>query len=194
MSFTKIQTQKIKADQLSSLQGGFIISTPLVNDPLFTKQVIFISESDDTTTYGFFIGFTLQPTNITDSTTKILKNTIFEKESLYLGGPVSTESLFLIHSNECGSKSTYLINDSVSVTPLEDALNEFIIKPSFFKIVSGYCEWQTGQLEREFKLGYWFSKEFDNDFLFKNYANKWGKCLKDHSINPMSFDFNIGIS
>lgn len=183
-----------KANKLSLLQGAFIIATPLVSDPLFAKQVVFISESDDDTTYGFFVGFNLQSTDIIDGAVKMLAGTIFEDDELYLGGPVATETLFLLHSQEVSAKSTYRINDFVSVTPLDKALKHFSVKPASSMILSGYCEWHTGQLEREFKSGYWFSKEFNHDFLFKVYANKWGKCLKDHRINPMMFDFNIGLS
>lgn len=193
MKFLKDNSPNISIGKLSLLKGEFIISTPIIKDPLFERQIIFISESQNNSAYGFFIDFHLQSTDILASTKKILKNTIFNDSDLYLGGPIATETVFVIHSSEVASDSTYNIIDEISVTPLDEALN-FNIKPEFSKIIVGYCEWHSGQLEREIKLGYWITREFSQNLLFQKNANKWNKCLMELGMNPMVFDSTIGLS
>lgn len=179
---------------MSSLQGAYIFTTPLITDQLFEKAVVFLTEVQTTSAYGFFVDFILQNATMLDLIKNQIQFTMFQDEPIYLGGPIGTEQIFVLHSNDEICHSSYYANDTVLVTKLDDALVNFENKPKFCKILAGYCEWHVGQLEKEIRAGYWLSKNFSEELLFKEGFNKWNKCLKSVSLHPLSFSMISGIA
>src|ERR1700757_4931760 len=75
-------------------KGSLLISEPYLGDPNFERTVILICENNDSGTVGFVLN---KPSILT------LDSVLFDiqdfKEMLYVGGPVSQDSLHFIYRN-----------------------------------------------------------------------------------------------
>jgi putative AlgH/UPF0301 family transcriptional regulator len=51
-------------------------------------------------------------------------------------------------------------------------------EPLQYRLVSGYCAWKAGQLEREIELGCWLLAELNTSIVFgKAGINQWNAAV-----------------
>jgi putative transcriptional regulator len=134
--------------------GIFLSSLPSLDDAVFEKAVIFITEYNEQGAMGFVIN-------------KLFPRTLNELEEfrhctpfpLYEGGPVDQEHLFFVHRRpdliKEGihiSSGTYLGGNFKQAVSL---ITGRTITEKDIKIFIGYCGWDGGQLEEELAEGGW---------------------------------------
>ncbi|CVK16859.1 putative transcriptional regulator [Apibacter mensalis] len=157
-------------------KGKLLISKPISDDSFFSKSVVFITDYD---LQKGAIGFIL--TKIYHQKLSDLVPDIDSEIDVYIGGPVDSDHIFVIHSRPD------LINDSISINEkyywsgdFEDikiALQENLINTNEIRFFIGYSGWKAEQLENEIKKDDWLVKDNEdlNVLIWDN--NLWKKEL-----------------
>lgn len=134
---------------LGNIVGNLIIAPPIVKGTFWYKTVIMLVEHYN---YGS-IGIVL------NKKSNMTINELGEKLGLdidvpgfvYNGGPISSNSISLLHSNEWSCSNTLRLNDNFSLSSSKDMLPRLAIGdyPKKWRLFYGMCGWATNQLESE---------------------------------------------
>ena len=190
---------KIAHNNVLPREGRMLVAEPFQQDAYFQRSVILLVEHDDKGSLGFII----------NKQTELRVNTFFEdlaactEMPIYLGGPVSTNRLFFIHTlgKEIIPESKP-IGDSLYFDGDFAALRRYILEGNPIqqqvRFFLGYSGWSEGQLQREIKENAWavangslhsiFDAEGDRywkdsvGLLGKDYQ-LWTTCPKDPNLN-----------
>lgn len=169
--------------KIESFKNRFLIAMPTLNDPYFQQKVILIVDHNEAGAMGLMInkpldislGEILQHLNIP------LTHTELDQDKVMLGGPVSSEQGFIIHTHPelCPGDvidEAYKITVSASKEVLQSILEE---KPDNMLICLGYSAWKEGQLEQEIADNAWMLSDVDPDILFSlPYSERWKASAK----------------
>ncbi|HPE34971.1 MAG TPA: YqgE/AlgH family protein [Bacteroidales bacterium] len=169
---------KIKTNNVKPAPGKILISEPFLYDYYFKRSVVLLAEHNNDGSFGVIIN---KPLSM--SFEDVVKDFPDFRSKIFLGGPVSTNSLFFIHT--LGE----LIHNSLKVTggiywggDLEQVktmitlgqLNENNIR--FF---IGYSGWSPKQLDMELKRDSWLVSELsDEQILSINPDDMWKSALQ----------------
>lgn len=190
---------KITHNNLLPAQGSILISEPFLQDAYFQRSVVLLVEHNTQGSMGFVL----------NKKTDLIVNTFFpELEEypeipIYLGGPVSANRLFFIHS-----LGDLIIPDSVKIKDRLyfdgdfEALKRYIQNGHSIegkvKFFLGYSGWTEGQLGNEISKNSWVvshaAKEnvllADGESFWKNSLEQlgsnyeaWTKYPKDPYLN-----------
>ena len=190
---------KITHNNLLPAQGSILISEPFLQDAYFQRSVVLLVEHNTQGSMGFVL----------NKKTDLIVNTFFpELEEypeipIYLGGPVSANRLFFIHSlGDLIVPDSVKIKDRLYFDGDFEALKRYIQtghsiegKVKFFL---GYSGWTEGQLGNEISKNSWVvshaAKEnvllADGESFWKNSLEQlgsnyeaWTKYPKDPYLN-----------
>ncbi len=83
--------------------------------------------------------------------------TILNNDKVFLGGPVSPFSPFVLHSLEKKYDETHEITSEIGVSSKPDIIQSILNKnfPNKYIVSFGYTGWSSGQLEQEIQQGSW---------------------------------------
>ena len=154
---------------MNSLKNHFLISVPHLKDPFFEKSVIYLCEHDKKGAMGLIINKAIKKNNITlkNSSLGIEFNKYLEKNYLHIGGPVLTDKILLLHTNNEINKSVP-VSDEVSISGNIELLSS-IQKSKHIKskLFLGHAGWDSGQLEKEIKNGDWLIQKSSTNLIFE---------------------------
>lgn len=190
---------KITHNNLLPAQGSILISEPFLQDAYFQRSVVLLVEHNTQGSMGFVL----------NKKTDLIVNTFFpELEEypeipIYLGGPVSANRLFFIHS-----LGNLIVPDSVKIKDRLyfdgdfEALKRYMQNGHSIegkvKFFLGYSGWTEGQLGNEINKNSWVvshaAKEnvllADGESFWKNSLEQlgsnyeaWTKYPKDPYLN-----------
>jgi putative transcriptional regulator len=145
--------------------GTILLSTPALQDENFYKVVIVIAEYNAKGAMGFIVN---------KSFARVLNELVEFSQSkpytLYVGGPIASESLFFIHAlahtisgGTVIEKKIYLGGDFKQALAY---INHTAIPEKNIKLFIGYCGWDDGQLETEVEEGSWLIADTDSTVAF----------------------------
>lgn len=172
---------KITHNNLLPAQGSILISEPFLQDAYFQRAVVLLVEHTDKGSMGFVL----------NKKTDLIVNAFFpELEEfpempIYLGGPVSANRLFFIHSlGDLIIPDSVKINDHLYFDGDFEALKRYIQtghpidgKVKFFL---GYSGWTEGQLGNEIDHNSWVvSHTSKNNVLLADGEGFWKDSLGD---------------
>ena len=180
-------------------QGCTLISEPFLQDSYFQRSVVLLVEHSRKESVGIIL----------NKKTNLFLNTFVPelKEAipipLYLGGPVSKNHLFFIHTlGDLIVPNSYKINEHLYFGGQFEAIKRYIQKgysiEGKVKFFLGYSGWSEGQLEQEIAQDSWmvcsqtdpnlmvaegdgFWKESVN--LLGNDYEQWTLYPKDPALN-----------
>lgn len=169
--------QKSQSGHFRSLQGYILAANSAIQDPNFSRTVVFIIEHDESGAFGLIIN---RPENFT------LKRALGEELpqltediSIYQGGPVRPEALFILHSDALADET-----ESEEVIPgvffgsNRNLLLELLENPYPFHVYHGYAGWGPGQLEHEIQENSWVEIHATEDIIFSEEPVKlWREAL-----------------
>ena len=190
---------KITHNNLLPAQGSILISEPFLQDAYFQRSVVLLVEHNTQGSMGFVL----------NKKTDLIVNTFFpELEEypeipIYLGGPVSANRLFFIHSlGDLIVPDSVKIKDRLYFDGDFEALKRYIQNGHSIegkvKIFLGYSGWTEGQLGNEINKNSWVvshaAKEnvllADGESFWKNSLEQlgsnyeaWTKYPKDPYLN-----------
>ena len=75
------------------IQGALLISEPFLKDFYFRRSVVLLAEHNDDGSFGLIIN---KPVEV--MLNEIVKDFPYFETKLFIGGPVNTDSLFILHT------------------------------------------------------------------------------------------------
>ena len=152
------------------LAGRMIVAAEKLLDPNFTHAVIYLLEHNAKGAVGLIINRVIGAGNLNH----LLKGFgLIPSEGrryvrLHFGGPVSTGSVFILHSPDFKTASTYRAPGGLAMTSDQTILDSLARGegPTRMKVMIGYSGWGPGQLKKEIARGDWLNVPADADFVF----------------------------
>jgi putative transcriptional regulator len=153
-----------------SLNGQFLIASPGMTDPHFSRTVTLICEHNEDGAMGLVIN-RLAPITMSEIFNDIdMADQRGEgaREVVYQGGPVQPDRGFILHTGSKEWESSLELGDDLHLTTSRDILQAIAINegPLEYLVALGYSGWGNGQLELEIKENAWLSCPIDKGILF----------------------------
>ena len=186
----------VLAWSMGSLKNQILISMPHMNDPFFSKSVVYICEHGNSGAMGMIVNKNLDAPElreIFDKFFKVEKPFNMVKSNTFFGGPVLLEKGIILHHSDYSSPKSISISKSVSLTSDKGALEDLKRKEKVpFKLMLGHAGWSAGQLEREIENGDWLIQSTTSDFIFNLPPNQmWGYAARSIGLD---IDSSLGTS
>ena len=183
----------VLACSMGSLKNQILISMPHMNDPFFSKSVVYICEHGNGGAMGMIINKNLDAPElrgIFDEIFKVEKSFNTIKSSTFFGGPVLLEKGIILHHSDYLSPKSISISKSVSLTSDKGALEDLKREEKVpFKLLLGHAGWSAGQLEREIENGDWLIQSTTSDFIFNLPANQ----MWEYAAKSIGLDINSSL-
>jgi putative transcriptional regulator len=181
--------QPAEAVEGDSLAGRFVVATPELQDPNFSRTVVFMTQHDDAGAMGLVINRVIARGPLT----RLLEGMGVEagpvggsEVRVYAGGPVGRDLGFVLHSRDYRSEKTVAVDDQVALTPSLDVLKDIAAGkgPRESLVAFGYAGWAAGQLESEIAAGAWAIVPADEALLFDDDdASKWQRAFARRGVD-----------
>ena len=158
-----------------------LIAPPNIPDPRFKRAVLMLTHDHHGGSFALCLN------KSTHHTLKdILEETGIETNlnfPLYWGGPVSTNSVWMLHSSEWSTEHTAEINDEWSMTSNISMFHHLADGdcPRHFRMMFGYCTWAQGQLRAELQGNPPWSKKH-SWLVAENPGAEW---LFEHPVDEL---------
>ncbi|MFN6039894.1 MAG: YqgE/AlgH family protein [Bacteroidota bacterium] len=170
-------------------QNKILIAKPFLQDAFFRRAVILLAEHNQNGTIGFMVN---RPVNAMLG--DLLTNFKGADFPVYLGGPVSQDQLFFIHSYGSEISGSISIGDGYFWNGDYDDLSNLISKGSInknrIKFFIGYSGWADGQLLDEMQGDSWIVSTPEYKNLLQNGKSEiWGNELKRLGSNYHHLSF-----
>ena len=155
-----------------TLAGRFLVATPLIATPPFTRSVILLLEHDETGAIGVVLnsdsGLPL------DDVLPATAPYVVDPPHIFIGGPVSTETALGLAR---APKGSFLRPAALGTIGLVDptAPPDGV---TAMRIFAGYAGWDPGQLEAEIEEVAWWVTLADVDVIFADTTNLWRESLR----------------
>ena len=169
---------KIETNHIVPARGKVLISEPFLCDHMFGRSVILLVDHTQDGTMGLVMNKPL-PLFLNDLLSEI---DCREDILIYKGGPISTDTLFYLHTLENIADSLpiangfYLNGDFAAIKQFMAEGNSIKGKIRFFL---GYSGWESGQLKQEIVENTWLVDKADIPSLMDEKASKnlWKDAL-----------------
>lgn len=178
------------------LDGQMLIAMPAMEDPRFSRAVVYMCAHSDDGAMGLIINQhapnidfveLLKQLNITSDEDAIHLPPTLQGMAVHVGGPVESGRGFVLHSADYYSKdSTLPIDEDVSLTATIDILRAIAHGdgPDQALLALGYAGWGPGQLETEFQANGWLHCAASRELLFDpDVETKYARALKTIGID-----------
>jgi putative transcriptional regulator len=165
-------------NKLKLKKGRLLVAEPFMVDPYFKRAVVLLTEYNKESCLGFILNQSLDLT-VNDIIVDFPK---FEAP-VFMGGPVSTDNLFYIHTQGKYIESSQQITDNLWWAGNFDQLKSMVqnnqIFPHEVMFFLGYSGWDYTQLNNELKHESWIIADA-NDLTIKDLDNQhlWQTTLK----------------
>ena len=169
---------KIRHNNSQPEKGNILISEPFLQDIYFQRAVVLLVEHNAQGSMGFIL----------NKKTVLWVNDFFDgfddipQIPVYLGGPVSSDRLFFIHSLGNLIPDSVKIGDNLYFGGDFEALRYYILsrKPVYenIKFFLGYSGWTENQLYGEIKQDSWLVSRSSN----RNIMLAEGESFWKHSV------------
>ena len=175
--------------QTARLVGQLLVATSELEDPRFTRTVIYMVRHDARTgAMGLVVNRQLGEVPMA----VLLRQSGLPGEGakgsvrLHVGGPVAATRVFVLHTDDYAGPDTVRVGNGVAITS-EPSILKSITEgkgPRRARFTLGYAGWAPGQLEAEMKAGYWAVVPSDDAILFDDaYETKWDRAMAKRRIN-----------
>ena len=182
---------------MKSFSNHFLISMPHMNDPIFSKSLIYICQHDKEGVMGLIINKPM----ISDNATEIIQQTgltlINPTPEIYFGGPVNLEMGLFLHDPTYDIEGTLSVSKSISLTSNKQIVTDLKNGngPEEYRFSFGYVGWGKGQVEREIENGDWLLMPSDDDFIFSiPNSDKWQKAAFQFGIDILDLGGSAGLA
>jgi len=175
--------------QTARLVGQLLVATSELEDPRFTRTVIYMVRHDARTgAMGLVVNRQLGEVPMA----VLLRQSGLPGEGakgsvrLHVGGPVEATRIFVLHTDDYAGPDTVKVGNGVAITSEPSILTSIIEGkgPRRARFTLGYAGWAPGQLEAEMKAGYWAVVPSDDAILFDDaYETKWDRAMAKRRIS-----------
>tara|TARA_B100000900_G_scaffold127218_1_gene107445 strand:+ start:1541 stop:2089 length:549 start_codon:yes stop_codon:yes gene_type:complete len=152
-----------------NLKNHFLIAMPGLSGDYFANTLTYICEHSEDGAMGIVVN---QPSDVSILELLAQLNLQMDKRWLntpvLLGGPVSPERGFVLHSPYAKSDHSIEISQDIFLSSALEVLSDVTESngPDHVLVALGYAGWQGGQLEEEIQRNIWLTAEANSDILF----------------------------
>ncbi|TKB49333.1 YqgE/AlgH family protein [Ferrimonas sediminicola] len=185
---------------MQSLKDHLLIAMPSLQDKVFKRSVTYLCEHDEEGAMGLIIN---HPIGL--ELDELLRKMELQAEDfvlpsnlanqVLLGGPVTPDRGFVLHSGECYYANSRRINDRLTVTCSKDVLDSLGQgkAPDHYLVALGYAGWEAGQLEQEILEGSWLTIPATPELLFEiPHKERWAAATRKLGIDTWQLSGEIG--
>ncbi len=163
---------------MKSLKGHLLIAAPMLSDPNFARSVVFMCEHQPEAAMGLVIN---RPTNVPlGMALPQLPIASAAEVNIYLGGPVETQRMLIVHQVSGFDLKAEAIPPGVFLGADLELLTHLLESDETFRVFRGYAGWGRGQLDMEIREGAWLTTEATLETLFaKDTDDLWQAALRE---------------
>ena len=169
---------RIKTNNVEPQKGRILIAEPFLSGHYFNRSVVLLVAHSDKGAVGFILNKKVElPIHDAFPDFPDFETTV------YLGGPVSTDSIYFIH--KLGDRipgSIHVIGDlywAGDFEVIKKEINLGMIDPSDIRFFLGYSGWDAGQLEEELKEDSWLVTDVDQESVMVDHdQDSWFEFVK----------------
>lgn len=181
---------------IDNLTGSFLLSTMKMPDPRFAEHVIYICAHNEAGTMGVAIN----KVSTLFSMEQVLRGAELPVPDqslppIHLGGPVETESAFILFGPGYQTQHQLDVSETVFLSR-ETKILEDIAKsrgPEKYLFILGYAGWGPGQLENELLDEGWLAIPSDDRIIFDvNDDEKWQMAAMQYGIDISVYGDIVG--
>jgi len=166
-------------------QAVFLIATPRLIDPRYSRAVVLTVPTDNDQHIGFIIN---RPTKQSlsslfpehEPSTKVI-------DPVFVGGPMAADALFaLVRTDHSPSTDSLQMMNRLFFCKRVDVVDHVIeTTPNDARYYVGYIEWRPGELREELARGLWLVSNADLDTVFlKDTSELWEELThRSQAIN-----------
>ncbi|MCV6614631.1 MAG: YqgE/AlgH family protein [Cellvibrionaceae bacterium] len=176
--------------QALNLSNQFLIAMPGMDDPNFSRTLIYICHHDAEGAMGIVIN-----RETSAGLDQLLAQVNIESEirldtKVLYGGPVKPEQGFILHSNDgepLSNAASQTIDEQVGLSGSLEMLRSIAAGkgPRQYLVSLGYSGWGADQLETEIVRNSWLTAEADTDIIFNCPIDKrWERAVASLGFDP----------
>jgi putative transcriptional regulator len=169
---------KIKTNNIPPQKGRILIAEPFLPGNYFSRSVVFLVAHSDKGTVGFILN-----KEIDFEIKDIFPDFPDFEAKVFLGGPVSTDSIYYIH--KLGRQIPGSINVFGNLywggdfDSLKSQISAGMIQTDDIHFFLGYSGWDAGQLEGELKEDSWLVTDVDEEAVMHDFDEEsWTDFVK----------------
>lgn len=160
----------------------FLVATPTLADPTFSRSVILMLNHDEDGALGIIVN---RPTPATLAQVfPHLEHASDRTDTLYLGGPVRPTRIFVLLRAEEAPPAAEAVLPGVYVSTRQPSFDHALANnwpAERFRVLAGYAGWRAGQLETEVERGDWRFYPASESALFEVPAEHLWEALNAQS-------------
>jgi len=151
---------KIETNHVEPKKGRILVAEPFLPGSYFNRAVILLVAHSDKGAIGFILNKKVDyPIN------EIIPDFPDFEADIYIGGPVSTDSIYFIHSLGDEISGSIHIKENLywggDFEELKNKIRLGMVKPGDVRFFMGYSGWDSGQLEEELEENSWLVSEIE---------------------------------
>lgn len=145
----------------TSLAHHFLVALPALEDPNFSKAVIYIYEHNEDGAMGLVINkpLTMKLGDVLQHLHISTKSRAVNNQTVMMGGPIGQEHGFVLYEED---DELFLSSSKDTLIDIADGEG-----PKHYLVALGYTGWQAGQLEAELQENYWLIVPSETSILFE---------------------------
>lgn len=181
------------------LTGQLLIAMPTMQDPRFTRTVIYVCAHNSEGAMGLVLNRLIGSISFRDLVEQLELDDGPLAEaglpSIHFGGPVETGRGFVLHSTDYLTPDSMQLSDELALTATIDILRDIAHGegPDRHLLALGYAGWGPGQLDGEIQENAWLSVDSDPEILFgDDLDDKWDQALAKIGISPSLLSTEAG--
>lgn len=157
-------------------QGRIIISEPFLSGNYFNRSTVLLVEHSKEGAVGFILNKSV------DFPIHEFLNEFPDFDSnVYIGGPVSTNVIYFIHTLGRDLPGSIKVKDNLfwggDLDKLKNLIRAGKASCNQVRFFLGYSGWGKGQLEREITENSWLVSETSVDSIMSSNENFWAECV-----------------
>ncbi|MCP4329005.1 MAG: YqgE/AlgH family protein [Alphaproteobacteria bacterium] len=178
-----------ESDSGGYLPGHLLIAMPTMEDPRFSRAVIYMCAHNAEGAMGLVVNKELDSLSFSELLKQVgVDPPPADKEiRVHFGGPVETGRGFVLHSADYDQGGTLTVDDTFAVTASIDILRDIALGngPDRSLLALGYAGWGPGQLETEIQANGWLHSSADPELVFAtDLEAKWLRAVAALGIDP----------
>jgi putative transcriptional regulator len=181
---------------VTTLAGQLLIAMPQMQDPRFSRSVVFMCAHNAEGAMGIVVNKTVEQPSMGELLRQLgIEGEGFSRAAVHFGGPVEAGRGFVLHSTDYTEQATLVVGDSVGLTATMDILRAIGRgegpQRKFFAL--GYAGWGPGQLDAEIQANGWLTVPSDDGLLFDaGHDDKWRRAIAKLGVDPFALSGDAG--
>jgi len=187
---------------MSVLAPGLLIAAPPLADPNFDRSVVLLASHGKNGAFGWVINGE-RVMSLSELATHAglecdyPQSSSSASSSVYLGGPVGREQVWLLYRTEerlAACPDQFDVGFGITASPSQKVL-EAILQgnaPKSLRGVMGFAGWEPSQLEREIARGSWLPVGAEASLVFDvSLEDMWAQAYRRAGMSPMAFTTRV---